>query len=43
VSARLHVGTDALTAALDRKPVDGFTFSAMLSEGVAEIFELSKA
>jgi hypothetical protein len=27
----------------NRKTLDGFTFSVMLSEGGAEIFELSKA
>jgi len=39
----VHSGISTLTTMQDRKTVvDSFAFSAVLSEGVAKIFDLSK-
>jgi len=38
----LQNGTDTLTAVHNRNPLDGFTFSATLTEEGAGLFELTK-
>jgi hypothetical protein len=43
VSARLQVGTDALTAMHNRKTLDAFEFSVLLTEDGAGRLELTKA
>ena len=40
--ARLQNGTDTLASMPNRKTLNGFVFSALLTEGSAELYELGE-